>query len=96
MGNPPYQRKRPGKVFFGLRLTKHFSQPESASGTPMSRFCNCGQHLKGAIQMIVMKFGGSSLESASAIERVASIVKSYLAQRPVVVVSAMRRLRTDW
>ena len=39
--------------------------------------------------MIVMKFGGSSLESASTIERVASIVKSYLVQRPVVVVSAM-------
>ena len=39
--------------------------------------------------MIVMKFGGSSLESASAIERVASIVKSHLERRPVVVVSAM-------
>jgi aspartate kinase len=39
--------------------------------------------------MIVMKFGGSSLESANAIERVASIVKSHLARRPVVVVSAM-------
>ena len=41
--------------------------------------------------MIVMKFGGSSLESASAIERVASIVKSHLERRPVVVVSAMGR-----
>jgi len=39
--------------------------------------------------MIVMKFGGSSLESANAIERAASIVKSHLEQRPVVVVSAM-------
>jgi len=39
--------------------------------------------------MIVMKFGGSSLESANAIERVASIVKSHLARRPVVVASAM-------
>lgn len=39
--------------------------------------------------MIVMKFGGSSLESANAMERVASIVKSHLARRPVVVVSAM-------
>ncbi|MEZ5356148.1 MAG: lysine-sensitive aspartokinase 3 [Bryobacteraceae bacterium] len=39
--------------------------------------------------MIVMKFGGSSLESAEAIGRVASIVASRLAQRPVVVVSAM-------
>jgi len=39
--------------------------------------------------MIVMKFGGSSLESASAIEQVASIVKAHLEQRPTIVVSAM-------
>jgi len=39
--------------------------------------------------MIVMKFGGSSLESASAIEQAASTVKEHLDQKPVVVVSAM-------
>ena len=39
--------------------------------------------------MIVMKFGGSSVESAEAIERVAGIVRERLARRPVVVVSAM-------
>jgi len=39
--------------------------------------------------MIVMKFGGTSVESAQAIERVAGIVKDRLARRPVVVVSAM-------
>jgi aspartate kinase len=39
--------------------------------------------------MIVMKFGGTSVESAAAIERVASIVKARAARRPVVVVSAM-------
>ena len=39
--------------------------------------------------MIVMKFGGSSVESASAIERVAGIVRSRLKFKPVVVVSAM-------
>jgi len=39
--------------------------------------------------MIVMKFGGSSLESASAIEQAASIVKEHLDRKPVVVVSAM-------
>ncbi len=39
--------------------------------------------------MIVMKFGGTSVESAAAIERVAGIVKARQAQRPVVVVSAM-------
>jgi aspartate kinase len=39
--------------------------------------------------MIVMKFGGSSLESAEAIERVAGIAASRRGQNPVVVVSAM-------
>jgi aspartate kinase len=39
--------------------------------------------------MIVMKFGGTSVESAAAIERVASIVKARVGRRPVVVVSAM-------
>src|SRR5579871_3080561 len=39
--------------------------------------------------MIVMKFGGTSVESASAIERVAGIVRERLARKPVVVVSAM-------
>lgn len=39
--------------------------------------------------MIVMKFGGSSVESAAAIDRVASIVRSRLDRAPVVVVSAM-------
>jgi aspartate kinase len=39
--------------------------------------------------MIVMKFGGTSVESAQAIERVAGIVKARAGRRPVVVVSAM-------
>jgi len=39
--------------------------------------------------MIVMKFGGTSVESAEAIERVTGIVKSRLDRKPVVVVSAM-------
>jgi aspartate kinase len=39
--------------------------------------------------MIVMKFGGTSVESAVAIGRVASIVKARVGQKPVVVVSAM-------
>ncbi len=39
--------------------------------------------------MLVMKFGGSSVESASAIERVAGIVKRALARKPAVIVSAM-------
>jgi aspartate kinase len=41
--------------------------------------------------MIVMKFGGTSLESAAAIERVAGIVRARLHRRPIVVVSAMGR-----
>jgi aspartate kinase len=39
--------------------------------------------------MIVMKFGGTSVESAEAIERVAGIVQCRLDRKPVVVVSAM-------
>jgi aspartate kinase len=39
--------------------------------------------------MIVMKFGGTSVESAAAIRRVASIVRERVPRRPVVVVSAM-------
>jgi aspartate kinase len=39
--------------------------------------------------MIVMKFGGSSVESAAAIERVAGIVQAHAPRKPVVVVSAM-------
>jgi aspartate kinase len=39
--------------------------------------------------MIVMKFGGTSVESAAAITRVAGIVRARQACRPVVVVSAM-------
>ncbi len=39
--------------------------------------------------MIVMKFGGTSVESTEAITRVAGIVRDRLAQKPVVVVSAM-------
>lgn len=39
--------------------------------------------------MIVMKFGGTSVESHEAISRVAAIVKQFELRRPVVVVSAM-------
>ena len=39
--------------------------------------------------MIIPKFGGTSVASAEAIERVADIVAARAAERPVVVVSAM-------
>jgi aspartate kinase len=42
--------------------------------------------------MIVMKFGGTSVQDAKAIERVAAIVKERLPLRPVVVVSAMAKV----
>ena len=42
--------------------------------------------------MIVMKFGGTSVEDAKAIDRVASVVKGRLAQKPLVVVSAMAKV----
>src|ERR1700756_2699104 len=42
--------------------------------------------------MIVMKFGGTSVEDAKAIDRVASIAEGRLSQKPVVVVSAMAKV----
>lgn len=39
--------------------------------------------------MIVMKFGGSSVDTPAAIERVAGIVRERLEHRPLVVISAM-------
>src|SRR3954453_13131711 len=42
--------------------------------------------------MIVMKFGGTSVQDAAAIDRACSIVKGRLARRPVVVVSAMAKV----
>lgn len=39
--------------------------------------------------MIVMKFGGTSVEDAASIERVAEIIRARLHQKPAVVVSAM-------
>src|SRR5712672_3787701 len=42
--------------------------------------------------MIVMKCGGTSVEDAPAIERVATIVKGRLPQQPIVVVSAMAKV----
>ena len=39
--------------------------------------------------MIVMKFGGSSVQDSTAIRRVADIVASRLVEQPLVVVSAM-------
>ena len=42
--------------------------------------------------MIVMKFGGTSVENAKAIEHAATIVKGRLGQSPLVVVSAMAKV----
>jgi aspartate kinase len=42
--------------------------------------------------MIVMKFGGTSVQDAQAIDRAAGIVGTRLSQKPVVVVSAMARV----
>lgn len=42
--------------------------------------------------MIVMKFGGTSVEDAAAMERVREIVRGRLSQKPIVVVSAMAKV----
>jgi aspartate kinase len=42
--------------------------------------------------MIVMKFGGTSVQDAQAIDRVAAIVRERLPERPVVIVSALAKI----
>jgi aspartate kinase len=42
--------------------------------------------------MIVMKFGGTSVQDAAAIEQVIAIIRSRLARRPIIVVSAMAQI----
>ncbi len=57
----------------------------------MARFLPC-RFNAGSLQMIVMKFGGTSVGDATAIDRVACIVRARLAEKPVVVVSAMSKV----
>src|SRR6266849_7859486 len=54
--------------------------------------CISREHRGAFPPMIVMKFGGTSVQDAKAIERVAHIVQGRLADRPVVVVSAMAKV----
>src|SRR6476646_4077903 len=46
----------------------------------------------GVIPVLVMKFGGTSVQDAQAIDRVAAIVRDRLNERPVVVVSALAKI----
>jgi aspartate kinase len=48
--------------------------------------------LRSGVRMIVMKFGGTSVQDAEAIDRVAAIVRDRLHERPVVVVSALAKI----
>src|SRR5271169_1012957 len=69
-------------------LRRHDSAFLRVSVSPWWMFC----WLQGAPPpMIVMKFGGTSVQDAKAIDRVAHIVQGRLADRPVVVVSAMAK-----
>src|SRR6266853_2337884 len=59
---------------------------EATVGHPFDR-------LQGApLPMIVMKFGGTSVQDAKAIDRAAQIVQGRLGDHPVVVVSAMSKV----
>src|SRR5579862_5814321 len=75
----------------GARLQIRRAQPQHRPRRRRRSRAQCRADAFGrnAGLMIVMKFGGSSVESAAAIERVAAIVKAREARRPVVVVSAM-------
>jgi len=61
-----------------------------AGGASKARNRVSGREREGI--MIVMKFGGTSVQDERAIKRVAKIVEGRLQQRPVVVVSAMARV----
>src|ERR1041384_611755 len=82
---------RPAASVPGARLQVRGALPQHDSRCCRSGRPECGTDAFGrdARLMIVMKFGGTSVESAAAIERVAGIVKGREARRPVVVVSAM-------
>ncbi len=47
---------------------------------------------KNGVRMVIMKFGGTSVENATAIQRVAEIVRSRQKLGPVVVVSAFAKV----
>src|SRR5919109_5453767 len=80
------------------RTTPFVVQPELPCSTPnSSRRRDSLTELRrasstGAPPMIVMKFGGTSVEDAGAISRAAEIVCSRLADHPVVVVSALAKV----
>ncbi len=65
-----------------FRTLKEWSKCEIAASVREERISN-------SPFMIVMKFGGSSVESATAIDRVSAIVKQHLSTDPIVVVSAI-------
>src|SRR6478672_11564189 len=46
----------------------------------------------GGAAVIVMKFGGTSVQDAQAIDRIAKIVRDRVAEKPVVVVSALAKI----
>jgi aspartate kinase len=46
----------------------------------------------GGAAVMVMKFGGTSVQDAQAIDRIAKIVRDRLAEEPVVVVSALAKI----
>src|SRR5581483_9688508 len=63
--------------------------PRSGRRGRAERGINGVRRLSRLAPMIVMKFGGPSVESKEAVARVAQIVQTYVQRQPVVVVSAM-------
>jgi aspartate kinase len=45
--------------------------------------------------MIVMKFGGTSNQDAAAMSNVIRIVKSHIAEQPIVVISAIAKATNE-
>src|SRR5437870_3034305 len=64
---------------YALRLALCFSSPQRTQR----------RSIQMPTRLTIMKFGGTSLEDAGAFRNVAAIIKSAVAKRPVIVVSAI-------
>src|ERR1022692_1358442 len=73
----------------GLQIRGAQPQHHPRRGRRRRTECRADAFGRDVGRMIVMKFGGTSVESAAAITRVAGIVRAREVRRPVVVVSAM-------
>ncbi|HET7207631.1 MAG TPA: lysine-sensitive aspartokinase 3 [Terriglobales bacterium] len=66
--------------------------PGEPTASPAHDKIHACASLAKELAMLVMKFGGTSVEDAKAIDRAAEIVRSRVGQTPIVVVSALAKV----